>query len=65
MNKIRKEKGDITTDNEKIQGIIISKRVLPKLENLNEMYTYLDRYHLPKLNQAHVNIYLDLYTLKK
>ena len=27
----------------------------PKLENLNEMDNFLDRYHLPKLNQDQVN----------
>jgi hypothetical protein len=30
-----------------------------KSENLNEMYDFLDRYHLPKLNQDQVN-YLNI-----
>jgi hypothetical protein len=50
INKIRNEKGDITTDPEEIQNTIRSfyKRLYStKLENLDEMDKFLDRYQLP------------------
>jgi hypothetical protein len=58
INKIRNEKGDITTDPEEIQNIIKSfyKRLYStKLENLEEMDKFLDSYQVPKLNQDQVN----------
>jgi hypothetical protein len=58
INKIRKEKGDITTDPEEIQNTIryFYKRLYStKLENLDEMDRFLVRYHLQKLNQDQVN----------
>jgi hypothetical protein len=57
INKIRNEKGDITTDPEEIQNIISSyyKRLYStKLENLDEMDKFLDRYQVPKLNQDQI-----------
>jgi hypothetical protein len=53
-NKIRDEKGDITTEPEEIQNIIRSyykSLYSTKLENLVEMNNFLDRYQVPKLNQ--------------
>jgi hypothetical protein len=50
-NKIKNEKVDITTEPEEIQNIIRSyyKRLYStKLENLNEMANFLDRYQVPK-----------------
>jgi hypothetical protein len=58
INKIRNEKGDITTDHEEIQNTIRSfyKRLYStKLENLYEMDKFLDRYQVPKLNQDQIN----------
>jgi hypothetical protein len=58
INKIRNEKGDITTDAEEIQNTIRSfyKRLYStKLENLDEMDKFVDRYQVPKLNQDQVN----------
>jgi hypothetical protein len=58
INKIRNEKGDITTEPEEIQNIIIFyyKRLSStKLENLDEMNNFLDRYQEPKLNQDQIN----------
>jgi hypothetical protein len=58
INKIRNEKGDITTDHEEIQNTIRSfyKRLYSKkLENVDKMVTFLDRYQVPKLNQDQVN----------
>ena len=54
INKIRNEKGDITTDTEEIQRIIRSyykSLYATKLENVEEMDSFLDKYHIPKLNQ--------------
>jgi hypothetical protein len=53
INKIRNEKGDITTDPEEIQNTIRSfyKRLnSTKLENLDEKDKCLDKYQVPKLN---------------
>ncbi|KAL6090741.1 hypothetical protein STEG23_013618 [Scotinomys teguina] len=58
INKIRNEIGDITTDNEEIQRIIRSyfkNLYSTKLENLEEMDKFLDRYHIPKLDQDQVD----------
>jgi hypothetical protein len=58
INKIRNEKGDITTDPEEIQNTTRSfyKRLYStKLENLDKMDKFLDRYQVPKLNQDQVN----------
>jgi hypothetical protein len=58
INKIRNEKGDKTTDPEEIQNTIRSfyKRLYStKLENLEEMDKFLDRYQVKKLNQDQVN----------
>ena len=54
INKIRNEKGDIIIESEEIQNIIRSyyKRLYStKLENLDEVDKFLDRYQVPKLNQ--------------
>ena len=58
MIKIRNEKGDITTDPKEIQNTIRSfyKSIYStKLENLDEMDNFLNRYQVPKLNQYQVN----------
>jgi hypothetical protein len=58
INKIRNEKGAITTDPEEIQNTISSfyKRLYStKLENLDEIEKFLDRYQVPKLNKDQVN----------
>jgi hypothetical protein len=58
INKIRNEKGDITTDGEEIQNTIRSfyKRLYStKLENVDKMDKFLDRYQVPKLNQDQIN----------
>jgi hypothetical protein len=54
INKIRNEKGDITTDPEEIQKTIRSfynRLYSTKLENLEEMDKFLDRYQVPKLKK--------------
>jgi hypothetical protein len=58
INKIKNEKGDITTDPEEIQNIIrfYYKRLYStKLENLDEIDSFLHRYQEPKLNQDQIN----------
>jgi hypothetical protein len=57
INKIRNEKGDITTEHEEFQNNIISyyKRLYStKLENQDEMNNFLDRYQVPKVNQDQI-----------
>ena len=54
INKIKKEKGDITTDTEEIQRIIRSyyeSLYATKLENVKEMDFFKDKYYITKLNQ--------------
>ena len=58
INKIRNEKGNITTDPEEIQRIVRSydkSLYATKLENMKEMDNFLDKHHIPKLNQDQVN----------
>jgi len=58
INKIRNEKGDVTADSEEIQKIIRSyykSLCSTKLENLQEMDNFLDRYQVLKLNQEQIN----------
>jgi hypothetical protein len=58
INKIRNEKGDITTEPEEIQNIFRSyynRLYSTELENLGEMDKFLDRYHVTKLNQDQIN----------
>ena len=54
MNKIRNENGKITIDNTEIQRIIreYSQQLYAnKMDKLEEMDKYLEKYNLPKLNQ--------------
>jgi hypothetical protein len=65
--KIRNEKGKVTTEMEEIRKIIRSyykSLYSTKLENLDEMVGFLDRYDIPKLNQEQIN-YLNRPTLHK
>jgi hypothetical protein len=58
INKIRNERGDITTDPEVIQNTIRSfyKRLYAtKLENQDKIDKFLHRHQEPKLNQQQVN----------
>jgi hypothetical protein len=58
VNKNRNEKGDITTEPEEIQGIIRSYYkwlYSTKLENMDAMDNFLERYQVPKLNQDQIN----------
>ena len=68
ISKIRNEKGDITTDPEETENTIrtfYKKLSSTKLENLDEMEKFVDRYQVPKSIQDEINDLTDLYTLKK
>uniref|UniRef100_A0A8C4M6J4 RNA-directed DNA polymerase n=1 Tax=Equus asinus asinus TaxID=83772 RepID=A0A8C4M6J4_EQUAS len=54
INKIRNERGEITTDSAEIQQIIreyYKKLYANRMDNLEEMDKFLDSYNLPKLTQ--------------
>ena len=53
INKIRNENGDITTDNTEIQRIrrdYYQQLYANKMDNLEEMDKFLEKYNFPKLN---------------
>ena len=59
MKKIRNEKGEVTTDNAEIQRIIreyYEQLYGNKMDNLEEMYTFLEKFNLPGLNQEEIEI---------
>ena len=54
ISKIRNENGEITTDNTEIQRIMrdyYQEQYANKMDNLEEMDKFLEKYNLPKLNQ--------------
>ena len=54
INKIRKENGEITTYNSEIQRILrdyYQQLYGNKMDNLEEMDKFLEKYNFPKLNQ--------------
>ena len=54
INKVRNEKGEITTDNSEIQRITrdyYQQLYDNKMDNLEEMDKHSEKYNLPKLNQ--------------
>ena len=57
INKIRNEKGEVTTGNTELQRIIrdyYKQLYGNKIDNLEEVGKFLERYNLPKLNQEKV-----------
>ena len=57
INKIRNQKGEVTTDTAKIQSIIrdyYKQLYANKMDNLEAMDQFLERYNLPRLNQEEV-----------
>ena len=54
INKIRNKKGEVTTDNAEIQRIIrdyYEQLYGNKMDNLEEMDRFLEKFNLPTLNQ--------------
>ena len=59
INKIRNEKGEVTTDNAEIQRIIRNYYEQPygsKMDNLDKMYRFLENFTLPRLSQEEIEI---------
>ena len=57
INKIRYENGEITTDNTEIQRLIkdyYQPLYDNKLDNLEEMHKFLEKYNFPKPNQPEI-----------
>ena len=58
INKIRNEKGEVTTDNAEVQRVIRDyyKQLYDKIDNLEEMARLLEKLNLPRLNQEEIEI---------
>ena len=59
INKIRNEKGEVTTDNAKIQRIIrdyYDQLYGNKIDNLEDMDRFLEKFNLSRLNQEEIEI---------
>ena len=59
INKIRNEKGEVTTDNAEIQRIIrdcYEQLYGNKVDNLEEMERFLEMFNLSRLNQEQIEI---------
>ena len=59
INNIRNEKGEVTTDNVEIQRIIRDYYEQPygnKIDDLEEMDRFLEKFNLPRLNQEEIEI---------
>ena len=59
VHKIRNEKGEVTTDNAEIQGIIrgyYEQLYGHKVDNLEEMDRFLEKFNLARWNQEEIKI---------
>ena len=65
INKIRNEKGEVTADNAEIQRMIrdyYEQLYGKKMDNLEEMYRFLEKFNLSRLNQEEIEIMNNLIT---
>ena len=59
INKIRNEKGEVTTDNAEIQRLIrdyYEQLYGNKIDNLEKMDRFLEKFNLPRMNQKEIEI---------
>ena len=57
INKIRNENGEITRDNTETKRIIrdyYQQLYANKMDNLEEIHKFLEKYNFPKLNQEEI-----------
>ena len=64
INKIRNEKGEVTTDNAEIQRImrLLWTTIGNKMDNLGEMDRFFEKFNFPRLNQEETEIMNNLIT---
>ena len=59
INKIRNEKGEVTADNAEMKRIIrdyFEQQYVNKIDNLEEMDRFLEKFNLPRQKQEEVEI---------
>ena len=64
---MKNEKGEVTTDNAEIQRIIIDyheQLYSNKMDNLEKMDTFLEKFNLARLNQEEMEIMNNQITVK-
>ena len=57
INRIRNEKGEVTTDTTEVQRIMrdyYNQLYANKMDNLEEMDKFLEKHNLPRLNQEEI-----------